>query len=86
MQGTLEEVCDKDSGKCLCKEGFGGPRCDQVNYPFYKNVPFSQIINQNLLKYSVFPAITIIRIVFPATVRSSEVFQLYAIPLESVRV
>lgn len=36
--GTLEEVCDKDAGKCLCKEGFGGPRCDQC-IPGYYNYP-----------------------------------------------
>lgn len=38
LQGTLSEICDKIQGKCLCKEGYGGPRCDQCikgyyNYP-----------------------------------------------------
>ena len=28
-KGTIEEVCDKSNGQCLCKEGFGGPRCDR---------------------------------------------------------
>ncbi len=28
-KGTTDEVCDKRNGQCLCKEGFGGPRCDR---------------------------------------------------------
>ncbi len=28
-QGTEEEICDKENGKCICKEGFGGSRCDR---------------------------------------------------------
>ena len=28
-QGTVEEICNDATGQCLCKEGFGGPRCDQ---------------------------------------------------------
>lgn len=34
VKGTLPEVCDKANGKCLCKPGYGGPRCDAcvVNY------------------------------------------------------
>lgn len=38
FQGTLAEVCDKDSGKCLCKDGYEGPRCDRC-LPGYYNYP-----------------------------------------------
>ena len=27
--GSTEEVCTKSLGNCLCKEGYGGERCDQ---------------------------------------------------------
>ena len=26
--GSTEEVCTKSLGNCLCKEGYGGERCD----------------------------------------------------------
>lgn len=39
IHGTVEEVCNKQSGKCLCKEGFGGPRCDQCLPGFSQNFP-----------------------------------------------
>lgn len=29
VKGTLPGVCDKSNGQCLCKPGYGGPRCDQ---------------------------------------------------------
>lgn len=38
MQGTVSEVCSKESGQCICKDGFGGPRCDQC-LPGYYNYP-----------------------------------------------
>lgn len=38
LKGTVGEVCDKNSGKCLCKEGYGGPRCEQC-VPGYYNYP-----------------------------------------------
>lgn len=38
VQGTEEEVCNKESGTCICREGFGGPRCDQC-LPGYYNYP-----------------------------------------------
>jgi len=28
-KGTVDEICNKLDGTCLCKEGFGGPRCDR---------------------------------------------------------
>jgi laminin alpha 3/5 len=33
--GTVEEVCDKTNGMCLCKETFNGDRCDQCARGFY---------------------------------------------------
>lgn len=38
LQGTLAEVCEKSTGQCLCKEGYGGPRCDKC-LPGYYNYP-----------------------------------------------
>lgn len=35
ISGTVAEVCDKSLGKCLCKEGYGGPKCDQCLPGFY---------------------------------------------------
>ena len=37
-QGTTEEICNDYSGECICKEGFGGARCDQCK-PGYFNFP-----------------------------------------------
>lgn len=34
-KGTTEEICDKESGKCLCKEGYGGERCDKCIPGYY---------------------------------------------------
>lgn len=34
-RGTESEVCEKDNGKCLCKEGYGGARCDQCLAGYY---------------------------------------------------
>lgn len=44
LQGTLAEVCEKSTGQCLCKEGFGGPRCDKC-LPGYYNYPDCQPCN-----------------------------------------
>lgn len=38
FQGALAEVCDKDSGQCLCKDGYEVPRCDRC-LPGYYNYP-----------------------------------------------
>lgn len=37
-KGTESEVCSKETGSCICKEGYGGPRCDQC-LPGYYNYP-----------------------------------------------
>lgn len=34
----MSEICDKEAGTCLCKDGYGGPRCDQC-IPGYYNYP-----------------------------------------------
>lgn len=44
IQGTEEEICDKDNGQCICREGFGGPRCDQC-LPGYYNYPACKTCN-----------------------------------------
>lgn len=40
-RGTVEEICDKNNGQCLCKEGFGGDKCDKC-IPGYKDYPDCQ--------------------------------------------
>lgn len=43
-QGTEPEICNKQSGQCICREGFGGPRCDRC-LPGYFNYPSCQPCN-----------------------------------------
>lgn len=41
MVGTTAEICDKDTSACICREGFGGARCDQC-LPGYYGYPGCQ--------------------------------------------
>ena len=43
-EGTESEICNKESGQCICREGFGGPRCDRCLPGFY-NYPSCQPCN-----------------------------------------
>ena len=29
VSGATDEICTKTDGECLCKEGYGGERCDR---------------------------------------------------------
>ncbi len=33
--GTEEGTCDKETGECLCREGYSGERCDQCSQLFW---------------------------------------------------
>lgn len=35
QQGTVDGVCDKQVGGCICKPGYGGIRCDQCISGYY---------------------------------------------------
>lgn len=35
VSGTLPGICDKASGQCLCKEGYGGDHCEQCIPGYY---------------------------------------------------
>lgn len=35
LQGTEIDVCNKDNGTCLCREGYETPRCDQCLPGYY---------------------------------------------------
>lgn len=35
IHGTEEEICHKETGECLCKEGYGTSRCDRCLPRFY---------------------------------------------------
>lgn len=35
LQGTVGDICDKQEGYCICKDGYGGVRCDQCLPEFY---------------------------------------------------
>ena len=43
-EGTTADFCDTETGQCICKDGFGGSRCDQCAPGFFKNqyLPFFQ--------------------------------------------
>lgn len=34
-RGTVEEVCQKETGQCICKPGYGGARCDQCQPGYF---------------------------------------------------
>lgn len=35
VKGTKDEICDKSSGRCICKAGYGGELCDQCSPGYY---------------------------------------------------
>ena len=35
-RGTTDQVCDEDSGRCLCEDSFTGPTCDRCAAGFYR--------------------------------------------------
>ena len=35
LTGTVDEICQKNSGVCICKPNFTGAKCDQCAPGFY---------------------------------------------------
>lgn len=33
--GTVDEICDKQFGECMCKQNYTGERCDRCEPGFY---------------------------------------------------
>ena len=35
LEGTIEAICDKRSGDCLCKQSYSGSKCEKCSDGFY---------------------------------------------------
>ena len=58
MQGSVDNICDKDTGKCTCKDNIAGHLCDQ-SAPGWWNFPnpegkinFQEIRTLNIINIS----------------------------------
>ena len=38
INGTLDEICDRVTGNCLCRENVAGPDCDSCVLGYYGNL------------------------------------------------
>ena len=45
QRGTADQVCDLETGRCLCEGSFTGPRCDHCAAGFYR---FPQCLRMSL--------------------------------------
>ena len=35
VEGSNNQICDKDTGKCSCKAGFNGQKCGECDEKFF---------------------------------------------------
>lgn len=35
-EGTARDICDPNTGKCICMKNFAGPRCDACNDGYFR--------------------------------------------------